>query len=314
MDESPSERQRVGGALLAVMALAAAVLAWPRGRGVPPPAEATPTVRPAARGPASAGAMVPREARSVLRLDVAAMRRAPAFARWFEVARAGDDACADALGDRVTGLVVVWASTAFEDFALLADGPVDEATFRRCAGPRRGETFDVQQRIEAGIPVLALSARPSGDGGGGRSTRAETWRLPAGLVALGPPAALRAMLVEAAAHPDATAVTPDLAGLWAEVPPGALVAGVRRLSPDPALGPALAHALAVSAWVGADGGATVLEATVRCDGAAGATAVAAALARASAALPDLTARADDDRVRVRATLDPAALGRMFGPS
>ncbi|MDP3219958.1 MAG: hypothetical protein Q8S73_38010, partial [Deltaproteobacteria bacterium] len=64
---------------------------------------------------------------------------------------------------------------------------------------------------------------------------------------------------------------------------------------------------------GADGGATVLEATVRCDGAAGATAVAAALAGARRALPDLTARADDDRVRVRATLDPAALGRLSGP-
>ncbi|MDP3220990.1 MAG: hypothetical protein Q8S73_43295, partial [Deltaproteobacteria bacterium] len=216
MDESPLERRRVGGALLAVMVLAAAALAWPRGRGGPPTAQATPTVPPGHRGPASAGAMVPREARSVLRLDVAAMRRTPAFAPWFEAARAGDDPCAGALGDRVTGLVVVWTSTAIEDFALLADGPVDEATFRRCAGPRRGETFDVQQRIEAGVPVLALSARASGDGGGARSTRAETWRLPAGVVALGPPAALRAMLVEAAAHPDATAVTPDLAGLWAE--------------------------------------------------------------------------------------------------
>ena len=71
-------------------------------------------------------------------------------------------------------------------------------------------------------------------------------------------------------------------------------------------------AAAHAGWRGLAAG--VLEATVRCDGAAGATAVAAALARASAALPDLTARADDDRVRVRATLDPAALGRMFGPS
>lgn len=298
MDESPAQRQRLGAWLLAAIVAGAAALAWPRaGRDAPSPRGST--------GPVSAGAMVPREARGVLRVDVAAMRRAPAFARWFEAARSGDP-CADALGERVTGLAVVWSSTALEDFTVLADGPVDEATFRRCAGPRRGRAFAVRARPEEGVAVLSLAARD--DAGAGA---AETWRLPSGVVALGAPSALRAMLREARAHPDATAVTPDLAGLWAEVPAGAPVAGVRRLSPDAALDPVLAHALSLGAWVTAEGGATVLGATVRCDGADGARAVAAALAGARAVLPDLTARADDDRVRLRATLDPSALAGLL---
>jgi hypothetical protein len=311
MDESARERRRVGAVLLAVVALGAAALAWPR-RGRDAARDEAPVgrVAPAVAGPASAGAMVPREARGVVRMDVAAMRRSPAFARWFEAVREGDDACATALGERITGLVVVWTSTALEDFTLLADGPVDEVTFRRCAGARRGRALDVQRRIEAGVPVLALSTRPEADGGA--ATTAETWRLPSGVVALGAPAALRAMLLEARAHPDATAVTPDLAGLWAEVPAGAPAAGVRRLSLDATIDPALAHARALSGWVTAAGGATVVEATVRCDDAASAVAVAAALRATSAALPDLTARPDDDRVRVRATIDPAAIARMFG--
>ncbi|MDB4932748.1 MAG: hypothetical protein JWM10_5232, partial [Myxococcaceae bacterium] len=56
------------------------------------------------------------------------------------------------------------------------------------------------------------------------------------------------------------------------------------------------------------------EATVRCDDAASAVAVAAALRATVAALPDLTARPDDDRVRVRATIDPATIARLFGGS
>lgn len=309
MDESAAQRQRIGATSLVIMILAAVALAWPRrGREAP---EAGPSRAAPTPGPASAGAMTPREARGVLRMDVAAMRRTPAFARWFGAVRSGDDACADALGERVTGLVVVWTSTAIEDFSLVADGPVDEARFRRCAGSRRGRTVEVQARVEAGVPVLALSTRGEGDAAAGRATTAETWRLPSGVVALGAPEALRAMLIEARAHPDATAVTPDLAGLWADVPSGALAAGVRRLSPDAALDPVLAHALALSAWVAVEGGATVLEATVRCDGADGATAVAGALAQARQVMPDFTARADDDRVRVRATVDPAAVTRML---
>jgi hypothetical protein len=201
--------------------------------------------------------------------------------------------------------VVVWSTTALDDFTVLADGPIDEPTFRRCAGGAR----TVEARVEAAVPVQAIVARAAVDGG--RAPTAETWRLPAGVVALGAPATLRAMLLEARAHPDATAVTPDLAGLWAEVPAGALAAGARRLSPDAAIDPVLAHALAVSAWMRAEGGATVAEATVRCDGATGATAVAGALAGLRAVLPDFTARADDDRVRLRATLDPALLTRLL---
>lgn len=310
MDETASQRQRLGAAVLAVMALSAAALAWPRSQRGAAVAEATER-RPA--GPESAGAMVPREARSVLRMDVASMRRSPAFGRWFEAVRSADDACASALGERVTGLLVVWTSTALDDFALLADGPVDEATFRRCAGSRRGRTLDVQQRVEAGVPVLALSARASGEADGGRSTTAETWLLPSGVVALGPPEALRAMLVEARAHPDATAVTPDLAGLWADVPEGALAAGVRRLSHDEATDPALTHARAASAWIAVEDGATVLSATVRCDDAAGAAAVAGALGGLGRVLPDFRAQAGDDRVRVRAALDPTALARALQP-
>ncbi|MBK6532563.1 MAG: hypothetical protein IPF99_24115 [Deltaproteobacteria bacterium] len=309
MDETAAQRQRVGAVLLGVMVVAAAALAWPRARRGTPVAEATPR----AVGPRSAGAMVPREARGVLRMDVAAMRRSSAYGGWFEAVRSSDDPCARALGERVTGLVVVWTSTALDDFTLLADGPVDEATFRRCSGTRRGRALDVQQRIEAGVPVLALSERAAGDGGAGRSTRAETWRLPSGVVALGPPEALRAMLVEARAHPDATAVTPDLAGLWTEVPEGALAAGVRRLSHDEATDPALARARTVSAWISAEGGATVLSATVRCDDAAAATAVAAALGGLRRVVRDFRALPDEDRVRVRATLDPAALARAISP-
>lgn len=306
MDEMAAQRQRIGAALLGVMVVAAAVLAWPRARRGAPVAEATPR----AVGPRSAGAMVPREARGVLRMDVAAMRRSPAYGGWFEAVRSSDDPCARALGERVTGLVVVWTSAALDDFTLLADGPVDEATFRRCSGTRRGRTLDVQQRIEVGVPVLALSERAPGDAG---AARAETWRLPSGVVALGPPAALRSMLVEARAHPDATAVTPDLAGLWMEVPEGALAAGVRRLSHDEATDPALARARTVSAWITAEAGATVLSATVRCDDAASATAVASALGGLRRLVRDFRALADDDRVRVRATLDPAALARAFSP-
>jgi hypothetical protein len=303
MDESAAQRQRLGAVILAAMLLGAVALAWPR--------RAREGAAPAAPGPATAGAMVPREARGVLRFDVAAMRRAPAFARWFDAVRSGGDPCASALGERVTGLLVVWSGTALEDFTLLADGPVDEATFRRCAGVRRGRALEVTARVEAGVRVLALAALAEDGGRGGAA--AETWRLPAGVLALGDPAALRAMLAEARAHPDATAVTPDLAGLWAEVPAGVQAAGVRRLSPDPAADPALAHALAVSAWLRAEGDAAVLEATVRCDGAAGAAAVAAGLSAARGALPDLTARADDDRVRLRATLDPAVLQGLLAP-
>lgn len=300
----------MGAALLAAMVLGAAALAWPRRPRVDDAQAVRAPTTAAVVGPASAGAMVPREARGVARMDVAAMRRSPAFARWFDAVREGDDACATALGERVTGLVIVWTTTALEDFTVLADGPVDEATFRRCAGARRGRALDVERRIEAGVPVLALSTRAEADGG--RATTAETWRLPSGVVALGAPAALRAMLIEARAHPDATAVTPDLAGLWAEVPEGAPAAGVRRLSLDATIDPALAHARSLSAWVTASGGATVVEATVRCDDAASATAVAAALRAAGATLPDLTARPDDDRVRVRATLDPATIARLLG--
>ena len=145
MDESPAQRQRVGAVLLAVMVLGAAGLAWPRRHRDEAPAGVV-AARPA--GPASAGAMVPREARGVLRLDVAAMRRSPAFARWFDAVRSGDDPCAAAVGERVTGLVVVWSTTALDDFTVLADGPVDEPTFRRCAGGARA----VEARAEADEP------------------------------------------------------------------------------------------------------------------------------------------------------------------
>jgi hypothetical protein len=60
-------------------------------------------------------------------------------------------------------------------------------------------------------------------------------------------------------------------------------------------------------------GATVLSATVRCDDAAGAAAVAGALAGLGRVLPDFRAQAGDDRVRVRAALDPAALARALQP-
>ncbi len=306
MDETPAERRRVGATLLVVMVCGAAALVWPRrpreANSAVTHAPTVPTV-----GPVSAGAVVPREARGVLRMDLAGMRRTPAFAGWFEAVRSGRDDCTAALGERITALVVVWTSTALDDFVLAAEGPIDEATFRRCAGVHRGRSLDVFARTEAGVPVLALVGR-AGDAG---TSAAETWRLPAGVVLLGPPATLHAMLLEARAHPDATAVTPDLAGLWAEVPAGAIAAGVRRLSPDATRDPVLARARAVSAWLSAEGDAAVLSATVRCDDAAGATAVADALAGLRRVLPDFRAEADDDRVRVRTTLNPAALLRLF---
>lgn len=301
MNETPAQRRRAGAVLLAVIATSALVLAWPRRRSA---STAAPTVT--ARGPATAGSLVPREARGVLRLDVAAMRRAAAFSRWFEAVRSSDDACAAALGERVTRVVVTWTATALEDFVVIAEGAVDEAAFRRCGGVRRGRTIAVTSRVEGALPVLVLSAAT--DAGSG----AETWRLPSGVLLLGPPAALRAMVVEARAHPDASEVTAELAGLWADVPPGAAVAGVRRLSADAALDPALAHARALSLWVTAEGGAAVAGALVRCDDAAGATALAGAVGGLRRMVPDFTATAEDDRVRVRATLDAALLGDLTG--
>lgn len=298
MDETPAQRRRVGAVLLAVTVVSAVALAWPKRRTAP----TAPAPRRA--GPASAGAVVPREARGVLRVDVAAMRREPAFARWFEAARSSEDACAAALGERVSRALVVWSSTALEDFVVAAE-PVDEATFRRCAGVRRGRAVAVASRTEGGLPVLALSVAADGGVGG-----AETWRLPSGVALLGPPAALRAMVAEARAHPEASEVTGELAGLWADVPVGAPIAGVRRLSPDAAADPALAHARSLSAWVTAEGGVAVLGAVARCDDAPGAAALAGALGGLRAVAPDFTARVEDDRVRVRATLDAQRLTEL----
>ncbi len=300
MDESAAQRRRVGATLFAVMVVSAVALAWPR-RRVAPTAVAP---RVAVEGPASAGAVVPREARGVLRVDVAAMRRQPAFASWFEATRTSDP-CAAAIEEHVTRAVVMWSTTALEEFVVAAEGSIDEGTFRRCAAVRRGRTVGVAQRTEVGLRVLALSVAADGGVDG-----AETWRLPSGVVLLGPPSTLRSMLLEARAHPTASEVTGELAGLWADVPAGAVVAGVRRMSSDTALDPALAHARSVSAWVTVEGGSAVIGAVARCDNGAGATALAAALTTVRAAVPDFTARVEDDRVRVRATLDAARLEEL----